>query len=84
MKRIQRVGFMVIKGWLVERDFNARGLTVRDFADALGIEMREAYKLLSGEKIGIGLARKFVMCDKIDKAMKYIDWHNMNEVKMAA
>lgn len=74
MKSGQAIGYIIFRGEMIERDFNAYGWTVRDFADALDINMKQAYQLLSGEKIGLNIARKFIHYHKIDKTMEYIDW----------
>ena len=70
-------GFLIIKGNELERDLNACGKTVRDFADDLDITISEAYGLLSGEKAGADIARKFINRYGAEYAHRYIDWENM-------
>ena len=70
-------GFLIIKGENLERDLNACGKTVRDLADDLNIPMSEAYNLLSGEKAGVEIARRFINHYGAEYAHRYIDWENM-------
>ncbi|GHU97996.1 hypothetical protein FACS1894211_00970 [Clostridia bacterium] len=79
MKETKRIppGFMILKGEELERELNDQGKTVRDFANALDIEMIEAYGILSGEKEGIDIARRFVKHYGADFAHGYIDWKAM-------
>jgi hypothetical protein len=77
MEKEQSIGYIIVKGTVVEKDFNAKGWTVRDFADALNIEMRQSYELLSGEKIGIEMARKFINHYKLNTAIQFLDWRKM-------
>jgi len=70
-------GYLIIKGWKLEKMLNAKGKTVRDFADALDIKMIEAYEILSGKKVGLEIARRFINHYGADYANRYIDWTSM-------
>ena len=51
----------------------SENLTAQDFARRLGVEQREADKLLSGERVGYDTARKFIYDFKGVIAQHYID-----------
>ena len=70
-------GYLIIKGWKLEKYLNSKGKTVRDFADALDIEMKEAYRILSGGKVGLEIARRLINYYGAGQARKYIDWEAM-------
>ena len=70
-------GYLILKGEELETKLNASGKTVGDFANALEIEMEEAYKLLSGDKIGYEFARRFINHYGAEFAHLYIDWKAM-------
>ena len=69
--------FLIVKGEEFETALNADGETVSDFADALDIEMTEAYGILSGEKVGSEISRRFINHYGADHTHKYIDWEAM-------
>jgi len=76
MKR-KTPGFLILKGCELEIDLNVCDKNVRDFADTLDIEMLDAYKLLSGERTGIEISRRFINRYGADYAHGYIDWEAM-------
>jgi hypothetical protein len=69
--------FLILKGEELEKWLNSRGKTVRSFADALEIEMAQGYGLLSGEKAGLEISRRFIYYYGADFAHEYIDWAAM-------
>lgn len=70
-------GFMILKADSMERLLENSGWTPRAFANALDIDMCEAYKLLSGEKVGAYTARSFIRYYGAGFAHNYIDWPAM-------
>ena len=76
MKR-KRPGFLILKGYELEEKLNSDGKTVKDFANTMGLEMREAYAVLLGEKLGVDIARRFITRYGADFAHEYIDWAAM-------
>jgi hypothetical protein len=67
-------GFMVVKPDVMERALEFGGRTVGDFAEALEIDMALAYVILSGERIDIHPASRFINHYKAEFAHRYIDW----------
>ncbi len=70
-------GFMAVKPDVMDRVLVFGGQTVGSFANTLDIEMAVAYAILSGERIGVDLARKFIKHYKAEFAHRYIDWAAM-------
>ena len=66
--------FLVVKTDVMERVLAFSGKTVKAFANDLGIKTEQAYSLLSGEKVGVDIARKFINHYKAEYAHRYIDW----------
>jgi len=77
MKKQKPPGYLVLKGEELETELNALGKTVRDFANSLGLEMQDAYGVLSGEKIGVDTSCSFITRYGADFAHEYIDWSFM-------
>ena len=70
-------GYLIVKGKKLEKKLNSEGKTVKDFANRMFIEMSEAYRILSGERAGVDIARKFITRYGADFAHLYIDWAAM-------
>ena len=77
MGRTQRPGYLIIKGYELEEKLNSEHKTVKDFANAMRVDMAEAYSILSGEKVGVDAARRFITYYGADFAHEYIDWEAM-------
>ncbi|MCL2369693.1 MAG: hypothetical protein FWC80_00455 [Firmicutes bacterium] len=67
-------GFLVVKPDVMYKVLAFAGKTVLAFAEDLDIEPIEAYSLLSGEKMGKDIAKKFIIHYKAEYAHRYIDW----------
>ena len=67
-------GFMVVKVDVIERVLIFSGDTVLNFANDLDVDMLIAYKILSGEKMGVHPSRSFINHYRAEFAHRYIDW----------
>lgn len=68
---------MIVKAQKLQALLDKRGLTRKDFADKLGVDVTEVDKMLGGERIGYDTARKFVYYLKADRAQHLIDWDKL-------
>lgn len=71
-------GFMVVKADVMEQYLTRAEMTPGEYAADLDTFMYEAYMLLSGEKIGIHLSRRFIRRHTARFAHFYIDWRAMS------
>lgn len=68
---------MIVKAQKLQALLDKRGLTRKDFADKLGVDVTEVDKMLSGEPVGYDTGRKFVYYLKADRAQHLIDWDKL-------
>ncbi len=68
---------MIVKAQKLQALLDKRGLTRKDFADKLGVDVTEVDKMLGGEAVGYDTARKFVYYLKADRAQHLIDWDKL-------
>lgn len=72
--------FMALKVEIMERYLIRAKMTPSEYAADLDIFVYEAYSLLSGEKIGVHLSRRFIKRHEARFAHNYIDWQTMGMV----
>lgn len=68
---------MILKTDKMERLLNGLGWRVSDFANAMDIDMKEAYSILSGEPMDYYSAKRFINLLTAEFAQSYIDWEAM-------
>lgn len=69
--------FMVVKAEVMEQLLARAKMTPGEYAADLDIFIYEAYRLLSGEKMGVHPSRRFIKRHKARYAHNFIDWQTM-------
>ncbi|MDR1093952.1 MAG: helix-turn-helix transcriptional regulator [Clostridiales bacterium] len=65
---------MKVKKVLLSAFLKKNGMTVAEFALEIGASASEVEKLLNGEAVGVGTARKFIAYVGAGEAARLIDW----------
>lgn len=68
---------MIVKADKLQALLEKRGITRKDFADKLGVDVSEVDKMLRGENLEYETARRFVYFFKANRAQHLIDWDKL-------